>query len=49
MGEWSASRPGRLTPRKRGWGGPRAGLDAVTKKNSFPAGKDPCKASHYTD
>jgi len=35
-GEWSASRPGRFTPRKSPWypldrwlGGPRAGLDAV--------------------
>jgi hypothetical protein len=36
-GEWSASRPGRFTPRERapvthwigGWVGPRAGLDAV--------------------
>jgi hypothetical protein len=39
-GEWSASRPGRFTPRKRapgthGIGGcvdPRAGLDAVVKR-----------------
>jgi hypothetical protein len=36
-GEWSASRPGRLTPGERvpcnhwigGWVGPRTGLDAV--------------------
>jgi hypothetical protein len=39
-GEWSASRPGRLTPRERapgahwigGWVGPRAVLDAVVKR-----------------
>jgi hypothetical protein len=38
--EWSASRPGRFTPRKRvpgihwigGWVGPRAVLDAVVKR-----------------
>jgi hypothetical protein len=38
-GEWSASRPGRFIPRKRGpgthciggWVGPRAGLDAVVQ------------------
>jgi hypothetical protein len=38
-GEWSASRPGRFTPRERapgtywigGWVGPRTGLDAVVK------------------
>jgi len=43
-GEWSASRPGRFTPRERapftcwigGWVGPRAGLDAVARKK-FPA------------
>jgi hypothetical protein len=44
-GEWSASRPGRFTPRERasgthwigGWVGPRTGLDAVVKKkNSQP-------------
>jgi hypothetical protein len=40
-GEWSASRPGRFTPRERapgthwigGWVGPRAGLDDVDKRN----------------
>jgi hypothetical protein len=40
-GEWSASRPGRFPPRDRapgthwigGWVGPRAGLDAVSKRN----------------
>jgi hypothetical protein len=40
-GEWSASRPGRFTPRERapgthwigGWVGPRAVLDAVVKRN----------------
>jgi hypothetical protein len=40
-GEWSASHPGRYTNRERspdthwigGWVGPRAGLDAVTKRN----------------
>jgi hypothetical protein len=39
-GEWSASRPGRLTPEERtpsthstgGWVGPRTGLDAVKRK-----------------
>jgi hypothetical protein len=39
-GEWSASRPGRFTPRERdpgthwigGWGGPRAVLDTVVKR-----------------
>jgi hypothetical protein len=39
-GEWSASRPGRFTPRERdagtpwtgGWVGPRAALDAVVKR-----------------
>jgi hypothetical protein len=39
-GEWSASRPGRFTPRERvpsthwiaGWEGPRAGLDTVVKR-----------------
>jgi hypothetical protein len=39
-GEWSASRPGRFTPRERapgthwtgGWVGPRAGLEAVVKR-----------------
>jgi hypothetical protein len=42
-GEWSASRPGRFTPRERvpgthwkgGWEGPRAGLDTVMKRNSY--------------
>jgi hypothetical protein len=39
-GEWSASRPGRYTPKERapgthwvgGWVGPRAGLDIVEKR-----------------
>jgi hypothetical protein len=39
-GEWSASYPGRFTPKERdlgihyieGWVGPRAGLDAVVKR-----------------
>jgi hypothetical protein len=39
-GEWSASRPGRFTPRGkapgthwiRGWVGPRAGLDDLEKR-----------------
>jgi hypothetical protein len=43
-GEWSASRPGRFTPRERvpgtqcigGCVGPRAGLDTVSKRK-FPA------------
>jgi len=38
--EWSASQPGRFTPRERatdihwigGWVGPRAGLEAVVKR-----------------
>jgi hypothetical protein len=42
--EWSASRPGRFTPRERapgtywlgGWVGPRAGLDAVKRKIPSP-------------
>jgi hypothetical protein len=42
-GEWSASRPGRFTPREiahdthwiGGWVGPRAGLDAMVKRK-FP-------------
>jgi hypothetical protein len=41
-GEWSASRPGRFTPRERApgthwigdWVGPRAGLDVVVKKKT---------------
>jgi hypothetical protein len=41
-GEWSASRPGRFTPRERapgihwigGWVGPRAVLDAVVKRKT---------------
>jgi hypothetical protein len=46
-GEWSASRPGRFTPRKRapvtrwigGWVSPRANLDAVVKRKiPAPAG-----------
>jgi hypothetical protein len=49
-GEWSASRPGRLTPKERppphpgthwkgGWVGSRAVLDAVVKRKSpSPAG-----------
>jgi hypothetical protein len=40
VGEWSASRPGRFTPRERapgthwigGWVGPSAVLDAVMKR-----------------
>jgi hypothetical protein len=35
-GKWSASRPGRFTPRERDpgthWVGPRASLDAVVKR-----------------
>jgi hypothetical protein len=39
-GEWSASRPGRFTPRERalvtywigGWVGPKVGLNAVVKR-----------------
>jgi hypothetical protein len=41
-GEWSASRPGRFTPRERAavalwigsWVGPRAVLDAVVKRKT---------------
>jgi hypothetical protein len=40
-GEWSASRPGRLSPGERapgthwagGWMGPRAGLDIMEREN----------------
>jgi hypothetical protein len=42
-GEWSASRPGLLPrgkslryPLDRSWAGPRAGMDAVARKNSLP-------------
>jgi hypothetical protein len=43
-GEWSASRPGRFTPRVTahgthwigGWMGPRAGLDDVEKRIILP-------------
>jgi hypothetical protein len=43
-GEWSASRPCRLTPGERapgihwigGWVGPRAGLDDVEKRKFLP-------------
>jgi hypothetical protein len=46
-GEWSASRPGRFTPRERapgthwigGWVGPGAVLDAVVKRNISLCGK----------
>jgi hypothetical protein len=31
-GEWSASRPGRFTPRERDWVGSRTVLDAVVKR-----------------
>jgi hypothetical protein len=42
-GEWSASRPGRFTPRERapgthwigGWVDPRAGVDDVEKRKFF--------------
>jgi hypothetical protein len=48
-GEWSASRPGRFTPRERapgthwigGWVGPRAVLDAVVKHSQPPPGIEP--------
>jgi hypothetical protein len=44
--EWWASRPGRFTPGERapnihvigGWVDPRAGLDAMEKRNLAPAG-----------
>jgi hypothetical protein len=50
-GEWSASRPGRFTPRERapgtpwigGWVGPRAGLGAVAKRK-IPR---PCRDSNH--
>jgi len=40
-GEWSASRPGRFTPKERasgthwirGWVGPRAGLGTMVRRN----------------
>jgi hypothetical protein len=63
-GEWSASRPGRFTPGEiapsthwtGGWVGPRAGLDDVEKRNSWPyqdSNSDPSTdqpiASRYTD
>jgi hypothetical protein len=43
VGEWLASRPGRLTPGERasgthwmgGWVGPRTGLDDVEKRKSL--------------
>jgi hypothetical protein len=46
-GEWSASRPGRFTPRERasgthwigGWVGPRAVLDAVKRKYAIDSGR----------
>jgi hypothetical protein len=49
-GEWSASRPGRFTPKKKapgihcieGWEGPKAGLDAVVKRK-IPS---PCQDSN---
>jgi hypothetical protein len=49
-GEWSASRPGRFTPKERapgthwigGWVGPRAVLDAVVKRK-IPS---PCRESN---
>jgi hypothetical protein len=51
-GEWSASRPGRFTPRERapgthwigGWVGPRTVLEAVVKRKipSPPPGIEPC-------
>jgi hypothetical protein len=42
--EWSASRPGRFTPKERapgthwirGWVGPRTGLDAVENRTILP-------------
>jgi hypothetical protein len=50
--EWSASRPGRFTPRERatgthwigGWVSLRVGLDAVTKKNKSL----PCQESNHS-
>jgi hypothetical protein len=49
-GEWSASQPGRFTPRERapgtrsigGWVGPRTALDAVVKRG-IPS---PCRDSN---
>jgi hypothetical protein len=51
VGEWSASHPGRFTPTERAlgthcirsWVGPRAGLDAVTKRK-IPS---PCRDSTH--
>jgi hypothetical protein len=50
-GEWSASRPGRFTPRESapgasgmgGWVGPRACLDTVVKSSQPPPGIEPFK------
>jgi hypothetical protein len=47
-GVWSASRPGHFTPRERapgtrwigGWVGPRAGLDAVSKRKIPSSGRE---------
>jgi hypothetical protein len=52
-GEWSASRPGRFTPREiahgthwiGGWVGPRAVLDAVMKRKIPSPGR---KSKHRT-
>jgi hypothetical protein len=48
-GEWSASHPGRFTPRERtpgtrciaGWVGLRAGLDTVVKSSQSLPGLEP--------
>jgi hypothetical protein len=48
-GEWSASRPGRFTPRETapvtywigGWVGPRAVLDAVVERKSPSPSREP--------
>jgi hypothetical protein len=56
-GEWSASRPGRFTPRESSWVGPREILDVVVKRQipSHRRESNPRTpivqpvAQHYTD
>jgi len=58
-GEWSASHPGRFTPRERapgthllGWVGPRAGLDLVERRKIILASsgtRTPDHAAHQTE
>jgi hypothetical protein len=54
VGEWLASRPGRLNPKERAlgilfigyWVGPRVGLDAVEKRKSLAPAGDLTPAVH---